>query len=339
MELIKEMCLTAGFTLWLFVVLFVIGMVYDRRCWRHAAPAPANAEHHAGRVRSVRFWLGVLEDPDATEVERLVARELLDAHFDQNLVARGRRWGPRMTCPFTRWSMPLQAPTPPRRGSLRMRLALAVLGRTAALVLSGCGAGQMAATRQQGAQAIDGSNGGVGPMLVRNVVLSYPENGTNFYPEGADAPLELVIVNEGNQPDTLVSVSTPAAREVLIQGNTQIPSGTAFTVIKVDEPHTSPILPVPPLPLPRPQQPSAPAAPEADSSIRLGFGELRIVLIDLIRPIRAGESVPVTFLFRNAGEVTVPVPIANSGFTREEIPRTPGPAEESPWSEQGVAAE
>ena len=225
-----------------------------------------------------------------------------------------------------------------------MRLAPAVLGCAAALVLSGCGAGQMAATRQQGAQAIDGSNGGVGPMLVRNVVLSYPENATSLYPEGADAPMELVIVNEGNQPDTLVSVSTPAARKVLIQGNTQIPGGTAFTVITVDEPHTSPILPGPPLPLPRPQQPSAPAAPEADSPVRLGFGELRIVLVDLIRPIRAGESVPVTFLFRNAGDVTVPVPIANSGRTREEIraPRDPprslhGVSEELPRSELGRA--
>ncbi len=199
---------------------------------------------------------------------------------------------------------------------LRMRLAPAVLGCAAALVLSGCGAGQIAATSEQQA-AIDGSTGGVGPMLVRNVVLAYPENKTNFYPKGADAPLELVIVNEGDRPDSLVSVSTPAARGVLIQGNTQIPGETAVTVVKGDEQHTSPVRSVPPLPLPRPQQPAGPAAPEASSSAPLGFGELRIVLTDLTRPIHAGESVPVTFLFRNAGTVTVPVPMVNPEHGRE----------------------
>lgn len=191
---------------------------------------------------------------------------------------------------------------------LRLRLAPAVLGCAVAMVLSGCGAGQIAATSEQQA-AIDGSTGGVGSMLVRDVVLAYPENGTNLYPQGADVPLELVIVNEGERPDTLTSVTTPAARAVVIQGSTQIPGGTAFTVIKGDEQHTSPVPSVPPLPLPRPQQPPGPAAPEAGSSARLGFGELRIVLTDLTRSIRAGQSVPVTFRFRNAGEVTVPVPM------------------------------
>ena len=196
---------------------------------------------------------------------------------------------------------------------IRMRLAPAVLGCAAALILSGCGTGQVAATSEQRA-AIDGSNGRVGPMLVRNVVLAYPENETNFYPQGADVPLELVIVNEGERPDTLVSVSTPAAREVVIQGNTRIPGGTAVTVIKGHEQHTSPVAP---LPLPRPQQPSGPAAPEAGSAVRLGFGELRIVLTDLTHPIHAGQSVPVTFLFHNAGEVTVPVPMVKPGHGHE----------------------
>ncbi len=200
--------------------------------------------------------------------------------------------------------------------SLRMRVAPAVLGCAAALVLSGCGAGQITATSQQQA-AIDGSNGRAGPMLVRNVVLAYPENETNLYPKGAEVPLELVIVNEDDQPDTLVAVSTPAARAVLIQGNTRIPGGTAVTVIKGEEQHASPGPSLAPLPLPQPQQPAGPAAPEAGSSAQLEFGELRIVLIDLTRPIHAGQSVPVTFLFRAAGEVTIPVPLVHPGHGQE----------------------
>jgi len=119
-------------------------------------------------------------------------------------------------------------------------LALAVLGCAAALVLSGCGAGPVPTGQYRA--GVDGSNGGVGPMLVRDVVLDYPENGTNLYPQGAEAPMELVIVNEGDQPDTLVAVTTPAAHAVLIQGNTQIPGGTTFTVIEGDE---QPRIPVP----------------------------------------------------------------------------------------------
>ncbi len=198
-----------------------------------------------------------------------------------------------------------------------------MLGCAAVLALAGCGVSQTAYVASN-----DGSGGRVGPMLVRDVVLAYPENETNLYPPGAEAPLELVIVNEGERPDTLVSVTTPAARAVLIQGNTEIPRGTAVTVIEGDEQLRVPVPWMEPVPLPRPQQPSWPVAPGADSSVRLGFGELRIVLIDLTRPIRAGQSVPVTFLFRNAGTVTVPVPIANPGLTREEIRSIPGPAEE-----------
>ena len=209
----------------------------------------------------------------------------------------------------------------------RPGLAAAVLGCAAVLVLSGCAAGEIT-ERSEHPAAIDGSNGGVGPMLVRDVVLAYPENETNVYPQGAEVPMELVIVNEGDRPDTLVAVTTPAARAVLIQGDTQIPDDTAFTVIEGDEQQRVPVPWVEPVPLPRPQQPASPAAPWADSPVQLGFGELRIVLIDLTRPIRAGESVPATFWFRNAGDVTIPVPIANPGLTREEIRSTPGPAEE-----------
>ncbi len=197
-----------------------------------------------------------------------------------------------------------------------MRLAPVVLGCAAALVLSGCATGRIT-ERSEHPAAIDGSSGGVGPMLVRDVVLAYPENETNLYPAGADGPMELVIVNEGDRPDTLVSVTTPAAREVIIQGNTEIPSGTTFTVIEGDEQQMYPVPRIEPVPLPRPQQRPGPAAPGVGSSVRLGFGELRIVLTDLTRPIHAGESVPVTFRFRNAGEVTVPVPMVHPGHGHE----------------------
>lgn len=166
--------------------------------------------------------------------------------------------------------------------SPRKVLATAVLAAVAVLTLAACGAGQITGTSTQ-QPAIAGSNGAAGVLLVRDVQLAYPDNGTNQYPAGADAAMKLTIVNEGSTQDTLVSVTTPAAREVTVEGNREIPGNFAVRVV----------------------------APETTGAAsQPGFGELRMKLVGLTRSIRAGQNVDVTFLFRNAGEVTVPVPIA-----------------------------
>ena len=201
-----------------------------------------------------------------------------------------------------------------REQIMRKRSAPAVLRSTlvgialvgiAALSLSGCAAGQVTQTDAQVA-AVNGANGDIGPIALRDVVLAYPGGEDVFgYAAGDEAPLLVTIVNSGTQTDELVAVSTPAAGEVVVDGMTTIPGG--FVVSSPDDART--------------RGPSS-AAGTADRT--LGIGELRIVLAELTGPIRPGLPTFVTFRFRDAGEVTLRVPIDAPAETRSE------PAEDSP---------
>ena len=139
----------------------------------------------------------------------------------------------------------------------------------AVLALSGCAAGQVSQTADQVA-GVDGANGTVGYLGVRNAVLAVTTN--SAYAKGANAPLQLWVSNAGTQPDTLSSITTPAATSVQINGIKIIPGQTLrdFTGTR-----------------------SA------------------ITLQGLTSKITYGQAVPVTFVFATAGSLTVNVPIAN----------------------------
>lgn len=102
------------------------------------------------------------------------------------------------------------------------RLAPAV-GLATALLLAGCGAGQGAQTYQEKATA-DATNENVGAIAVRNLAVSAPDSGTVLR-QGSDAPVTVTLVNGGTDPDTLVSVTSPAAAGVEIVG-----PGSSLTV-------------------------------------------------------------------------------------------------------------
>lgn len=50
-------------------------------------------------------------------------------------------------------------------------------------------------------------------------------------------------------------------------------------------------------------------------------GGLHIMLIDLQRPLRAGETIPLTLRFETAGEVTVQVPVQPAGAAGPGMPQ------------------
>lgn len=180
-----------------------------------------------------------------------------------------------------------------------------LVGIAAALSLSGCAAGQITQTDAQVA-AVNGASGDIGPIALRDAVLAYPGGEDVFgYAAGDDAPLLVTIVNSGTRTEELVSVSTPATGEVVVDGMTTIPGG--FVVTSPDEART---------------RGTSSAAGAVDRT--LGIGQLRIVLTDLTGPIRPGLPTFVTFRFRDAGEVTLRVPIDAPAETRSE------PAEDSP---------
>ncbi len=172
-----------------------------------------------------------------------------------------------------------------RQQTMRILRLPALLGCAAALALSGCGAGPSAQTAQQVA-AVNGSNGEVGPIVLRDTVFAYPGGENVFgYQVSDEVPLGVTIVNESDTPDQLVSVTSPVARSVVVEGRTTIAGGDAVTSIA----DATAI--------------STGAPGQAQSR------QLRIVLTDLREPIRPGVNTPVTFRFREAGEVTLTVPV------------------------------
>lgn len=150
---------------------------------------------------------------------------------------------------------------------------------SAALALVGCSAGQITQTDSQ-VSAVDGTSGNVGTTIaLRDAQIPYPSNPNGTYPAGSTVPVLVTIINQGNSTDELTAVTSPAG-QALALGTTQIPPGTTVVSTAGSTVQTSPLV----------------------------VGQLR-VLLTTTRPLRAGLNTPLTFQFRNAGTVTIPVPI------------------------------
>ncbi|MGH3796878.1 MAG: copper chaperone PCu(A)C [Pseudonocardiaceae bacterium] len=178
-----------------------------------------------------------------------------------------------------------------RHKSMRSPLALAaqlVACFAAVLALAGCGAGQVTQTDSQVA-AIDGASANQGGIALRDVLIPYPATRNGAYPTGSNARLQLTIINQGTIPDTLVSATTSVARQVLLEGTTTIPPQTSVTSAR--EAGAGPTA-----------TPTAPASP-------LDAGLVRVQLVGITRPLRAGPNIEITFVFQHAGAITVAVPI------------------------------
>jgi copper(I)-binding protein len=142
----------------------------------------------------------------------------------------------------------------------------------------------MAQTSQQ-LPAVEGASGDAGDSIaLRNVWIPYPRSGTS-YPPGSRVPVAATIVNQGPTTDELVAVSSPVSGWVEVSGTVHIPPGT--NVVSIADSW----------------------ADAAGTASPLVVGRLRIVLVTT-RVLRAGLDTPVTFRFRNAGTVTLSVPMA-----------------------------
>lgn len=117
--------------------------------------------------------------------------------------------------------------------------------------------------------SVDGGVGNVGAIGIRNALLATPAAGS--YPKGADAPLLLWLTNSGLTSDTLSSVSSTAATSVEIGGKAVL----------------------------QPQ-----SGMEIDTST-----PVTLTIKGLTDGMVFGKSIPVTFSFATAGQVTVNVPI------------------------------
>jgi hypothetical protein len=184
----------------------------------------------------------------------------------------------------------------------------------AAALLTGCGAGQVAATAEQ-VTMTGGVGGRAGSLVLRDVqfVWDGPVPGDSVHEPGDDAALQLTIVNPLSpgldDGDRLVAVSSPIAAAGRVVGDARVPDGGTLTA-GYDEPL---------------------------SSITVsGAAAVQVVLLGLTEPVRAGLTYPVEFTFAEAGSLVLDVPVENPDRLPPRARDGAAPAEDRmPQAEEG----
>jgi copper(I)-binding protein len=163
---------------------------------------------------------------------------------------------------------------------------LSACGLAAAVVLTGCGAGQVSQTAVQ-EPAINGTSTWAGDptsgVALRNVHLRAPQT-SDYVQPGSKVDLLFVAVNESAaNPDRLVSITSDVAT-VAISGNATVPPAGTLVIGTADG------------------QPSPLDATERADTVEAG--------VTLTKPISNGLTYDFTFKFERSGEATVAVPIS-----------------------------
>lgn len=180
------------------------------------------------------------------------------------------------------------------RRSARTLAGVAGAAALTGLLLSGCGAGQISQTSRQVA-AVNGANATVGSVDLRDVQVAYPTAPAGpdaLYRQGGAAPLVATLVNTAPVADRLLSVTSPAAASVQIQGDPTMPQDIALV-----SPGNLQLSPT-------------------------NAKRVQLVAEGLTRPVPAGAQIPMTFVFEKAGSVTVTVPTG--------VPHTAGSSGHAP---------
>lgn len=170
-----------------------------------------------------------------------------------------------------------------RRSAARRGLVAAFAG---ASLQAGCSANELEedAPAEDPGTEVDG--GAIGPdtrvnddVSLLQVQLEYPLDGV--YEAGEDARLFMAVSNTGGNPVTLTDISGPdfdGVEVVTAEGQ-----GLPLTL-------------------------------DAQDNLYVGAeGPPEVTLLDLGQELRSSQSIPVTFTFAEAGEVTVDVPVSAEG--------------------------
>ena len=180
---------------------------------------------------------------------------------------------------------------PQHTKALRLRLAPAALGLGAVIALAGCSAGQTTETDTQVA-AVSGASGQAKDIGVRDAQFTFP-SGTTLYRAGSSAPIAVELTNDGDNGDRLIGVSSPYATSGRLGGTTDLPGRTVLRALG------------------RPAEPTIQGQPSDQKVVNIALDGLK-------QDLRPGVTIPVTFVFQNAGAVTVQVPIGPDHSPRPE---------------------
>lgn len=125
-----------------------------------------------------------------------------------------------------------------------------------------------------------GCSGGNVDIVVRDAAFTWdgPVAGGTVYQPGDNATLQLTIVNEADRADRLVRVTSPIAGSATITGDARIPGHQVLTAGYQNAP--------------------------ASTALPADANGVRIVLIGLRSPVRAGLSYPVVLAFERPANCT-----------------------------------
>jgi hypothetical protein len=170
------------------------------------------------------------------------------------------------------------------------RFKLAACGLTAAVVLSGCGAGQISQTATQ-EPAINGTSANIGQIAVRNAHLRVDQT-SDYVRPGSE--VDLIFTASNNSPDVndkLVSITSDVGT-VTLTGDTELPATGSLIVGAPDGQITA--------------LESVETAEAAEAKVALS------------KPITNGLTYNFTFKFEQGGEGTFAVPISAGESPRRE---------------------
>ena len=173
-------------------------------------------------------------------------------------------------------------------------VALAACGLSAAIVLSGCSAGQISQSASQ-QPAVNGTLAWVGDptsgIALRNVHLRAPQT-SDYVRPGSDAELLFVAVNESAEKDDRLVSITSSIGTVRLTGNLTVPAGGTLIVGTPD---------------------GTPSALDATEGANTSEASLQ-----LTEPISNGLNYPFTFTFERSGQKELNVPISAGETPRRE---------------------
>lgn len=173
------------------------------------------------------------------------------------------------------------------------RVAIAACTAAAAVLLAGCGAGQITDTATQRSAEGAAATASAGGIVVRDAGIEFGDAvpAAVVHPAGTTAPLQMHIVNTGATADKLVGAASPWASSVSITGSRDVPGGQTIVVGSTVVGSTVVTLP--------------------------GTRVAQISLVGLLGDVRAGLTYPVVLEFEKAGPITIEVPVDNPDVPRE----------------------
>jgi copper(I)-binding protein len=176
------------------------------------------------------------------------------------------------------------------------------------VALSACSAGQVTQTATQERDKT-GAMAQAGDITVRQAQLAYPNGGS--YERGDDAELLVAIVNSGEEPDTLVGISGDGFSGVEFSG-----SAGSSAASSPSSPASSSAA------APSSSSPTGSATGTnsgsnegieipPDSTVFVNGEDVSVTLTGLDQSLTTGQYIEVTLTFEKAGDVTIPVTVAN----------------------------